>query len=77
MQSTHDLAVNIVWKCNNLTGGTNEDMVNAISNSIAWHIDDALKVVKNINETSVNKQDRVDRLIELEQKFGIPKTHLL
>ena len=36
-----------------------------------------LKLIKNIKETSVNEQDRVNRLIELEDKFDIPKTHLL
>jgi hypothetical protein len=48
-----------------------------IENQIAWHIDDVLKLIKNINETSVNEQDRVDRLIHAEHTYGIPKTHLL
>jgi hypothetical protein len=53
------------------------EIVSYIENFISWQIDDALKLIKNINETSYNKFDRAQRLIELEQKYGIPKTHLL
>lgn len=56
--------------------GTKEQCANEnIENRITWYINDVLKVLKNINETSVNKQDRAKRLIDLEEKFGIPKTH--
>ena len=53
------------------------ELIGYIENFISWQIDDALKMIKNINETSLNEKDRVNRLIELEQKYGIPKTHLL
>lgn len=48
-----------------------------IENQISWQMDEAFKMIKNIDQTSFNKQDRAERLIELESKFGIPKTHLI
>lgn len=48
-----------------------------IENQISWQMDEAFKMIKNIDQTSFNKQDRAERLIELEAKFGIPKTHLI
>jgi hypothetical protein len=51
-------------------------MVN-VSSSIGWYLDDIFKLYENINETSVNWEDRVKRIYEMEEKFGIPKTHIL
>lgn len=48
-----------------------------IMNQLKYLLDDAFKLVKNINETSLPGKDRTDRLIEIESKLGIPKTHLL
>jgi hypothetical protein len=53
------------------------DRIKKIENELSWHINDVLKLIKNINETSVNEQDRVERLIHAEHTYGIPKTHLL
>ena len=44
---------------------------------INWFLEDLFKMIKNINETSLPGKDRTDRIIELETKYGIPKTHLL
>lgn len=49
----------------------------AIKEQITWFVDDILKMVKNINETSLPGADRTNRIIELEAKYGIPKTHIL
>jgi hypothetical protein len=51
-------------------------MVN-VSSSIGWYLDDIFKLYENINETSVNWEDRVKRIYEMETKYGIPKTHIL
>ena len=50
---------------------------NWVASQVRWHLEDCFKLVKNINETSVNRHDRSARLIEAELKYGIPKTHLL
>ena len=56
---------------------TDEIKLERIDAYISWRFDDVFKLIKNINETSLNSFDRTNRLIELEQKYGIPKTHLL
>jgi len=56
---------------------TRKEKIKTIENFISWHINDILKLIKNINETSVNKQDRIDRIYQAEKEYGIPKTHLL
>lgn len=48
-----------------------------ITQQFKYWLDDALKLVKNIKETSLGEADLQRRLIEAETKFGIPKTHLL
>lgn len=48
-----------------------------IYNALRYLLDDALKMIKNINETSLPGHDRTQRIIDLEKKFGIPKTHIL
>lgn len=48
-----------------------------ITRVIGYWIDDAFKLIKNIEQTSLNDSDRTQRLIEIEEKFGIPKTHLI
>lgn len=47
-----------------------------IANSISYFWQDATKVLKNINETSVNPDDRGKRLIKLEEDFGLSKTYI-
>lgn len=46
-------------------------------NILAWWLDDIFKWIKNIDSTSLDKLDRAKRIIELEEKKGIPKTHLI
>ncbi len=48
-----------------------------ITNVISYWLDDAFKLIKNIDQTSLNDTDRFKRIIEIEEKFGIPKTHLI
>lgn len=48
-----------------------------IKHSITWHIDDVLKMIKNINDTSLPGVDRTNRIIEFEAKYGVSKTHIL
>lgn len=48
-----------------------------VQHMITWHIDDALKLIKNINTTSISQLDRFRRLLELEDNFGIPKTYTI
>lgn len=47
----------------------------AVENQLMWYLDDVFKVINNINETSLDNMDRARRLIDLEAKYGIPKTH--
>ena len=54
-----------------------ETLTYAIAYNIKYLIDDVLKMIKNINETSLPGADRTKRIIEMETKFGIPKTHIL
>lgn len=54
-----------------------ETAVNAVRINITYLVDDILKLLKNINATSLNESDRFRRIIELEEKYGIPKTHIL
>lgn len=44
---------------------------------IYHQMDNAFKLIKNIQQTSLNDNERINRLIEAESKYGIPKTHLL
>jgi hypothetical protein len=44
---------------------------------LSFFLDDVFKMTKNINTTSLNESDRSGRFIELEKRFGIPKTHLI
>jgi len=48
-----------------------------ISNRIAYFVDDILKLARNINETSISDRDHLERVTELETKFGISKTHII
>ncbi|AMQ00965.1 hypothetical protein AY601_4114 [Pedobacter cryoconitis] len=58
--------------------GTPENFaIECAEQRITWYINDVLAVINNINQTSLNKMDRAQRLIELEEKYGIPKTHLI
>ena len=45
-------------------------------NLLTWWLDDIFKHIKNVNETSLNESDRLQRLIDLEVKKGIPKKFL-
>lgn len=51
--------------------------VSHIKERVGWLWDDATKLVKNINETSAGETDRINRIIQFEEKFGLSKTHLL
>jgi len=42
---------------------------------LSWYLDDVFRTITNINQTSLNRVDRGQRLIDLEEKYGIPKTH--
>ena len=84
MESIKELSKVIVETTRNLlthddiTGfkGTPEQFaIETVENRVTWYINDVLAIIKNINETSLDKMDRAKRLIELEEKFGIPKTH--
>ncbi|HET6255820.1 MAG TPA: hypothetical protein VFE32_17215 [Puia sp.] len=48
-----------------------------VREEITWFVEDALKLARNINETSVGPRDRLERLIEMEQRTGISKSPLL
>ncbi len=41
------------------------------------YLDEVFKIVKDINTTSLNADDRFKRIVELESKYDIPKTHLV
>lgn len=49
----------------------------AINTQIEWYLNDVFSLIKNINETSLDKIDRAQRLISIEEKYGIPKTHTI
>ena len=52
-------------------------MIIDIERSLEYHLNDIFKIIRNIEETSLNKMDRAARFTELEIKYGIPKTHLI
>lgn len=45
--------------------------------NIISFIDDIFKVIKNINETSLNESDRAERLLKLSQRTGIAYINLI
>lgn len=54
--------------------------IEKISTVVYWtrhYMEDVFKLLKNINDTSLPGSDRTKRIIELETKYGIPKTHIL
>ena len=75
--SNEDLATKIVDMVLNKSDIKRSQMIANAENWISWQMDDAFKIIKNINQTSLNSTDRTQRLIDLEIKFGIPKTHLI
>jgi hypothetical protein len=78
MESIEQVAVRIVsMLCPDKTGQEWKNAVTGVYVNIEYLIDDTLKMVKNINETSLPGKDKMYRILELESKFGIPKTHLL
>ena len=79
MESNRKLAERLVDDClnNNLPSRTKAEMIHHFENSITWAMDDAFKVIRNIQKTSLNKMDAAARFIGLEDKYGIPKTHLI
>jgi len=79
MESNRKLAKRLVDDClyNNLPKRTKAEMINHFESSITWAMDDAFKIIRNIENTSLNKMDKAARFIELENKYGIPKTHLI
>ncbi|GEM_PF-4576989 len=56
---------------------TREQALQSMTNSISYYLDDVFKLLKNINETSFNKHDRARRIIDMEAKYSIPKTHII
>lgn len=54
-----------------------EIKVRSIREEIRWFAEDALKLARNINETSVGPKDRLERLIDMEHRMGISKSPLL
>ena len=77
MESNNRLAIRIWDKIKSCPISESEEGIRFIENQISWQMNDAFRVIKNIDQTSLNKEDRAGRLIELEEKFGIPKTHLI
>lgn len=79
MESNRKLAERLVDDClnNNIPKRTKAQMIQHFENSITWAMDDVFKVIKNIHDTSLDKMDAASRFIELENKYGIPKTHLI
>ena len=79
MESNRKIAERLVSDCldNNIPKRTRPEMIIHVENCISWAMDDALKVIRNIENTSLNKLDRAARFIDLENKYGIPKTHLI
>lgn len=62
----------------NFTGISEAEKKAYIVSCTRNYIDDILKTIKNINTTSLpGNNDRFVRIIHLEEKFGIPKRHLL
>ena len=45
--------------------------------NIRCFVDDIFKAIKNINETSLNKSDRAERLSKLSQRTGIDTINLI
>lgn len=72
--SVNDIAKLI---CFDLHAEFSEHNIAVTEAKIIRFMDEALKLLKNIRETSLNDTERVARLIEAEAKFGIPKTHSL
>jgi hypothetical protein len=71
---------NVVERCirHARESGAPEDIIRRrIREEISWLVEDVLKLTRNINETSVGSRDRLERLIDMEQKTGISKSPLL
>lgn len=75
MESTSKLADRIVEKVHEAP--YRDVAIEWVDQQIRYHIQDALKLIKNINETSMNEADRQKRIIAMEDEFGISKTHIL
>jgi len=76
MESSYNLSLRINKKLKE-KGSTESEKIAWIEGQISWHINDTLKLIKNINETSYNKEDRISRVFKMEEDYGIPKTHLI
>ncbi len=79
MESNRELAERLVKDCleNNVVKRTKSEMENHLEDSITWAMNDAFRIIKNIEKTSLDNMDRATRFIRLEEKYGIPKTHLI
>lgn len=75
MESIRQVADRIV----NLTPSSpdKETASNAVAQNIWYLIDDAFALIKNINETSLPGSDRINRIMELKTKYGLPVKNLL
>lgn len=49
----------------------------AIPQMVTWYLGDLFKILKNINDTSLNEDDRKVRLMAIEKKYGIPIKNLI
>lgn len=72
MESTSEFAHRVIWQVKELSMNEKE-----LENKLTYFLDDVFKLIKNIDQTSLNSLDRAQRLIKAEEKYGIPKTHLI
>lgn len=76
MQSIEELSKRLI-EVASVKEATNLQKCAQVEQRISWFLDDIFKLLNNIENTSMNKMDRAQRLIDLEAKYGIPKTHLI
>ena len=58
-------------------GVSEERKKRAMREAIGWFAEDALKLARNISETSAGLGDRFQRLLDFEKRMGISKSSLL
>ena len=78
MQTIQQLSSGIISSlAGHLKNETTEQKEASITMRINWFMEEIFKLIKHINESSLNDSDREKRLNELKEKFGIPINHLL
>lgn len=50
---------------------------NVISDIVKWHTEDMFKLIINIEQTSLNEEDKTMRYLKLGNEFGIDTRYLL